>query len=175
MKIDVKTAPSTTPESVPPAETAATESELLRRDLAEQKDLYLRLAADFDNFKRRSRQEAETRAAAQKESFIIELLPVVDNLERALASGASDDSTKFHQGVEMTLNQFKQLLCQHGVESDDIVGKPFDPHRHEALAQGNDPLQPDQVELTVLQRGYRKGEKVVRHARVTVNHLTQSH
>jgi VIT1/CCC1 family predicted Fe2+/Mn2+ transporter len=57
------------------------------KDLAEQKDLHLRLAADFENFKRRSRQESEARAAAQKESFIVELLPVIDNLERALASG----------------------------------------------------------------------------------------
>jgi molecular chaperone GrpE len=69
-------------------------------------------------------------------------LPVIDNLERALAAGASRDSAQFHQGVEMTLKQLQQLLRQHGVESEEIVGKPFDPHRHEALSQGHDPPNP---------------------------------
>ncbi len=67
------------------AETVVSDLDLLRKELAEQKDLNLRLAADFENFKRRSRQESEARAAAQKESFIHELLPALDNLERALA------------------------------------------------------------------------------------------
>jgi len=102
------------------------------------------------------------------------LLPVVDNLERALASGAQRDSAQFHQGVEMTLKQLQQLLRQHGVESDDIAGKPFDPHQHEALSQGHDLAQPDHTVLTVLQRGYRRGDKVVRPAKVVVNDLTVS-
>ena len=156
------------------AETTATESEALLKDLAEQKDLHLRLAADFENFKRRSRQESEARAVAQKESFIVELLPVIDNLERALAAGASRDSAQFHQGIEMTLKQLQQLLRQHGVESEEIVSKPFDPHQHEALSQGHDPAQPDHAILEVLQRGYRKGTKIVRPAKVIVNDLTAS-
>ena len=153
------------------AETAATKSEALLKDLAGQKDLHLRLAADFENFKKRSRQESETRATAQKESFIVELLPVIDNLERALAAGASRDSAQLHQGVEMTLKQLQQLLRQHGVESEDFIGKPFDPHRQEALAQGHDPAKPDHTILEVVQRGYRKGVKVVRPAKVVVNDL----
>jgi molecular chaperone GrpE len=156
------------------AETAVTESEALVRDLAEQKDLHLRLAADFENFKKRSRQEVEARAAAQKESFIVELLPVIDNLERALAAGASRDSAQFHQGVEMTLKQLQQLLRQHGVESEEISGQPFDPHRHEALSQGHDPAQPDHAILEVVQRGYRRGAKIIRPAKVVVNDLTLS-
>jgi molecular chaperone GrpE len=155
-------------------ETAAGESEALLKDLAEQKDLHLRLAADFDNFKKRSRQEAEARAASQKESFIVELLPVMDNLERALAAGASRDSAQFHQGVEMTLKQLQQLLRQHGVESEEIIGKVFDPHRHEALSQGHDPAKPDHSILEVIQRGYQRGAKVLRPAKVVVNALTQS-
>jgi len=155
-------------------ETAASESEALLKDLAEQRDLHLRLAADFENFKRRSRQESEARAAAQKESFIVELLPVIDNLERALAAGASRDSEQFHQGVEMTLKQLQQLIRQHGVESEEIEGKLFDPHQHEALSQGHDPAQPDHAILQVIQRGYRKGTKIVRPAKVIVNDLTAS-
>lgn len=143
--------------------------EALQKSRAEQNEIFLRLAADFENFKRRSRQESEARSAAQKEAFIIELLPVVDNLERALASGAANGSSQFHRGVEMTLKQLRHLLHQHGVESDEILGSPFDPHLHEALSQGHDPDQPDQTVLTVLQRGYRRGEKVIRPAKVTVN------
>jgi molecular chaperone GrpE len=168
----LKTPPSPNPETGNSAETAASESDALLKDLAAQKDLHLRLAADFENYKRRSRQEAESRAAAQKDSFILELLPVVDNLERALASGVSRDTAQFHQGVAMTLKQLQQLLRQHGLESDEILGKPFDPHRHEALSQGHDATQPDHVVLSVLQRGYRQGEKVVRPAKVTINDLT---
>ena len=175
MKTETQDPPSSRPDVDDPAiEATYSESDALRKELAEQKDIHLRLAADFDNFKKRSRQEAEARAAAQKESFIVELLPVIDNLERALAAGASRNSAQFHQGVEMTLKQLQQLLHQHGVESDDIVGKPFDPHQHEALSQGNDPAQPDHAILEIIQRGYRKGTKIVRPAKVIVNDLTAS-
>ena len=172
MKTESKPQPSPQPPVAGTPETAAPAAEALRADLAAQKDLHLRLAADFENYKRRSRQESEARAAGQKEALILELLPVADNLERALASGAARDSAQFQQGVEMTLNQLRQLLRQHGVESAEIVGTPFDPHAHEALAQGHDPAQPDHAVLTVLQRGYRRGDKVVRPAKVTVNDLT---
>ena len=151
-----------------------TDAETLQKDLAVQKDLHLRLAADFENFKRRSRQELESRASAQKEAFIAELLPVIDSLERALASGASSDSVQFYQGVAITLKQLQQLLRQHGIESGEIVGQPFDPHRHEALSQGHDQTQPDHAILQVLRRGYWHGEKVIRPANVVVNVLTPS-
>lgn len=149
-----------------------TETETLLQDLALQKDSHLRLAADFENFKRRSRQELEGRAAAQKEAFITELLPVIDNLQRALGSGAFGNSAQFHQGVEITLKQLQQLLRQHGIESGEMVGLPFDPHRHDALSQGHDRAQPDRAILKVLRRGYSRGEKVLRAANVVVNDLT---
>ena len=174
MNTQSKIPPATPLDSTVTNEAAATESEALLKNLAEQKDLHLRLAADFENFKRRSRQESEARAVAQKESFMIELLPVMDNLDRALAAGSSHDSAEFHQGVEMTLQQLQQLLRQHGVESEDVVGKPFDPHRHEALSQGHDPAQPDHAILEVVQRGYRRGAKIIRPAKVVVNDLTHS-
>ena len=158
--------------------SAATESESLGKELAEQKDLTLRLAADFENFKRRSRQEVEARAAAQKESFIRELLPSIDNLERALASGASPGSQQLHQGVEMTLQQLRLLLREHGIEPDDSIGQPFDPRRHEAVSQRHDPAQADRVIIEVFQRGYQRGEKVFRPAKVVVNdakHVKQGH
>jgi molecular chaperone GrpE len=156
------------------AEAVPTDSDSLRGKLAEQTDLNLRLAADFENFKRRSRQESEARAAAQKESFIHELLPAIDNLERALASGASSGSPQLHQGVEMTLQQLRLLLRQHGIEPEESVGQPFDPHRHEAVSQHHDAAHPAHSIIEVLQRGYRRGDKVFRPAKVVVNDLTHS-
>jgi molecular chaperone GrpE len=142
MKQEIQDPPSVgTVASASAAKITATELDPLRQELAEQKDLNLRLAADFENFKRRSRQEVESRAAAQKESFIRELLPSLDNLERALASGATPGSPQFHQGVEMTLQQLRLLLRQHGIETEEIIGQPFDPHRHEAVSQRHDPAQ----------------------------------
>jgi molecular chaperone GrpE len=72
----------------------------------------------------------------------------------------------------MTLKQLQQLLRNHGIESEEIVGQPFDPHRQEALSQGHDAAQPDHAILAVLQRGYRRGEEVVRPAKVVVNDLS---
>jgi molecular chaperone GrpE len=149
-------------------EVVATDSESLRKQLAEQTDLKLRLAADFENFKRLSRQESDSRAAAQKESLIHELLPIIDNLDRALASGASSGSPQLHQGMEMTLQQLRLLLRQHGIELEESVGQPFDPHRHEALSQRHDAAHPAHSIIEVLQRGYRRGDKVFRPAKVVV-------
>jgi molecular chaperone GrpE len=168
------------PPTVGPESNGATpniadpEADALHKELAEQKHLNLRLAADLENFKRRSRQENETKAAAQKESFIRDLLPSIDNLERALASGATPGSLQLHQGVEMTLQQLRHLLRQHGIETEESIGQPFDPHRHEAIAQKRDLAQSDQTILEVLQRGYRRGEKVLRPAKVVVNVLSHS-
>jgi molecular chaperone GrpE len=179
MKTEPKNPAVTTPAvAAIAAEAPVTESDTLHKELSEQKDLNLRLAADFENFKRRSRQEVETRAAAQKESFIRELLPSLDNLERALASGATPGSPQFHQGVEMTLQQLRLLLRKHGIETEEIIGQPFDPHRHEAVSQRHDPAQANQSVLEVFQRGYRRGDKVFRPAKVVVNevkHTKQAH
>lgn len=164
--------PPSSAETIDPSEAAPAELETLLKDLAAQRDIHLRLAADFENFKRRSRQELESRATAQKEAFIAELLPVIDSLERALASGSSRDTEQFQQGVEITLKQLQQLLRQHGVESAELLGQPFNPRLHEALSQAHDPTQPDHAILQVLRRGYLRGDKIIRPANVVVNNLT---
>ena len=152
----------------------AREAETLREQLAEEQSAHRLLAADFENFKRRSRQEMETRAAAQKDAFIQELFPSIDNLERALAVEGSANSAQLRQGVEMTLQQLRQLLFQHGVASEEVVGKAFDPHQHEAIARRREPAQADQTILEVFQRGYRRGAKIHRPAKVVVNDLSAS-
>jgi len=172
MKIEIIDAP--TPASgvaSAASEATALEMETLRAEAARQMDLHLRLAADFENFKRRSRAEAEARAVAQKDLFIQELLPVIDNLERALATATASGNPALRQGVEMTLQQLRKLLLQHGIESDEVVGRPFDPHQHDALSQGHDPAQPAGTILEMFQRGYRRGAKVLRPARVSVNNV----
>ena len=145
-----------------------------QRELTAQKNNYLLLAADFANFKKRTQRDAERQAAAQKEAFIVDLLPTLDNLERALASKHSTHSDPLRQGVAITLQQLSRLLRCNGIEAVEATGLPFDPHRHEAVAVGHDPLQPDQIILEVTQRGYCRGDKVFRPAKVIVNDLYRS-
>src|SRR5207237_2911541 len=105
---------NTNSDSIPDANAPTSHTTLdpaaIQQELSAQKERYLRLAADFDNFRKRTAQETERRAAAQKEAFIRELLPVIDNLERALASDASTAPEHLRQGVRMTLHQLYQLL-----------------------------------------------------------------
>jgi molecular chaperone GrpE len=170
-----------TPDTTPPdpdlnagdVDDAVTEGDRLRQELTRQADLYQHLAADFDNFKRRSRLESEARAAAQKDAFVVELLPILDNFERALAASSTPTLGLFRQGVEMMFQQLQALLRQNGIESADIVGRPFDPQEQEALSGRCDPARPDHTVLEVFQRGYRRGAKVLRPAKVVVNDLSQ--
>jgi molecular chaperone GrpE (heat shock protein) len=143
-------------------------------EMPADKDRLLRLAADFDNFRRRTSQETEQRAAAQKESFIQELLPAIDNLERALASNnGSTSHEKLRQGVQMTLHQLLQILRRHGIEPESSLGQVFDPDWQEAVSTRRDPGRPDHTVLEVFQRGYRRGREVFRPAKVIVNDLNQ--
>jgi molecular chaperone GrpE len=150
-------------------ESASSGATTLQEALAAQRDEYLRLAADFENYKKRTKRDSEQQAASEKDSFIRDLLPVLDNLERAIACDISVGSKQIRQGVEMTLQHLRGLLHHHGIEAEGDVGVPFDPHRHEAISVRHDPLQPDQTILEVAQRGYRRGDKLFRPARVIVN------
>ena len=153
------------------AKALATDIESLEAELTRQKALYLRLAADFDNFRKRTTQETERRAAAQKEAFIRDLLPVIDNLERAVTNHMSTRE-QLRQGVQMTLQQLHQILRHHGIEAEDSVGQPFDPQRHEAIGSRKDVSQPDHIILETAQRGYRRGNEVFRPAKVIINDLS---
>ena len=153
------------------ADTVLADPAILQKELAAQKEDYLRLAADFDNFKKRTRRDSERQASAEKESFIRDLLPVLDNLERALASEQSVSTEQLHQGVEITMQELGRLLHCHGIEAVEDVGQPFDPHRHEAVSVRHDRSQPDHVVLEVIQHGYSHGDKLFRPAKVIVNDL----
>jgi molecular chaperone GrpE len=153
---------------------SAADKRTLQAELVAERERYLRLAADFDNFRKRTARETERSAAAQKEAFIRDLLPVIDNLERALGSDISTSPAQLRKGVQLTLQQLTQLLRLHGVEPEECLGRPFDPLYHEAVSVRHDPSQPDQVILQTFQRGYRRGDVVFRPAKVVVNDLRQS-
>ena len=146
----------------------------LDKELAAQKDSYLRLGADFDNYRKRTRRDSLREAAAEKEAFIRDLLPVLDNLERALASAPAIVSEALYQGVTLTLQQLGQLLDRHGIKAVEDVGLPFDAHRHEAAFLRHDRSKPDHSVLEVIQRGYCRGEQVFRPAKVIVNDWSRS-
>lgn len=142
---------------------------------AEPAELQQELATQKDNFRKRTRRDSEQQAAAAKDAFILDLLPIFDNLERALDCEQMASPAQLHQGVKMTLQEASRLLQRHGIAPDDDGGRPFDPHRHEAVSIGHDSRQPDQAILAVVQRGYSRGDKMFRPAKVIVNELSNVH
>ena len=153
------------------ADAASADPATLRKQLAALKEEYSRLSDDFDSFIKRTRRDAEQQAAAEKEAFIRDLLPILDNLERALASEQPDSCEPLHRGVTITLQEVGRLLQNHGIEPVEDVGLPFDPRRHEAVFVQQDPSPPDRIVLGVTQRGYCCGDRVFQPAKVIVNDL----
>lgn len=147
----------------------------LQNELAEWKERCLRLAAEFDNFRKRTARESDRRAAEQKTAFIRDLLPVVDNLERALANGPAYTAKQLREGVDLTLRQLTRLLNQHGFTSRDDLGQPFDPQFHEAVCVRSELTDADHAVLEVWQRGWVHGKELFRPAKVVVNDLKHRH
>ena len=135
---------------------------------AELMDRILRLQADFDNYRRRTRQEQTELGAYVTQSLIRELLPVVDNFERALASRPAEDPTGFGAGVDMIFRQLYAVLEKQGVSRVETVGTMFDPNRHEAILKAEDSDQPEGTVVEELQKGYAVSGKVLRPALVKV-------
>lgn len=155
------------------AETQGDGSSSLDTRLAVEREKHLRLAADFENFRKRTARESGRRALELKDALIRDLLPVVDSLERAVA-GIPASQAALCEGVKMTLEQLLQLLRQHGFEPERSLGQAFDPHRHEAMAVRANPQFPESTVLEVWSRGWRRGEEVFRPAQVVVNSLRSS-
>jgi molecular chaperone GrpE len=131
---------------------------------------FLRAQADFENFRRRTRKEMEEMQTYAPLSVIEQLLPVLDNFERAIAAGkTSDDREALQKGVEMVFKQMKQVLDQQGLVAIEAVGQPFDPHIHEAVMQvESEDHEPGYV-VEELQKGYKLKDKVIRPAMVKVS------
>jgi molecular chaperone GrpE len=127
----------------------------------------LRLAADFDNYKKRAAREREEYVTLANERLLKELLPILDDLERALNAAEQHEEAQLEEGVRLVHRSLASLLARNGVEEIATDGK-FDPHVHEALlAQPAEDRQQGDV-LDVIQKGYRLGDRVVRPARVIV-------
>ena len=135
---------------------------------AEMMDRILRLQADFDNFRRRTRQEQNELGSFVTQNIIKELLPIVDNFERALTSRPADDPSGFGAGVEMIFRQLSAMLEKQGATPVETVGTMFDPTKHEAILRVEDSDQPEGTVVEELQKGYIVSGKVLRPALVKV-------
>jgi len=129
-------------------------------------DAYLRLAADYDNFRKRTIKEKEQSYGNGKADAVEKLLPVYDNLERALNQATEDEAYK--KGVEMTMNQLVSIFTTLGVEIFGEVGQEFDPNIHNAVMHTEDENAADNTITQVFQKGFKLGEKIVRFAMVQV-------
>ena len=145
-----------------PAEPAVDTNALL----AAAEDKYLRLAAEYDNFRKRSAKEKESAWTDSKASTAAAFLPVYDNLERALKAPCSDEA--YQKGVEMTMNQLKDVLNKLGIEEIPSLGEKFDPNYHNAVMHVDDDSVEDNTIVEVFQAGFKTGDKVVRFAMVKV-------
>jgi molecular chaperone GrpE len=152
-------------------EAAEVESDLAgaRRRAEEYLSDLRRLAAEFDNYRKRVARDAESQAARAAESFVRELLPVLDNLERALEASEHHEEAKVAEGVELVRQQLLGVLSRRGLEEIEArPGMPFDPHVHEAINQQPSEY-PEGTIAAVWERGYRQGPRVVRAAKVVVS------
>lgn len=128
----------------------------------------LRLQADFDNFRRRTRQEKEELSQVVANAIITPLLPVLDNFERALAAGPNQDASQLLAGMELVYRQFTHILDGLGVKPIIAVGAQFDPAQHEAVMRVEDGGQPDGLVVEELQKGYISHSKILRPSMVKV-------
>lgn len=140
--------------------------EELNEQLAAEKDKYLRVAAEYDNFRRRSLKDKQDAAAKAQGDVIVEFLGVIDNFERALATETADENYK--KGIQMIFNQYAEILKKQGVEEIDALGKPFDPNMHNAVTQVSDENFGEDEVCQVFRKGYTLNGKVIRHAMVAV-------
>ena len=143
------------------------EIEKLTAEAKEKDDKYLRLAAEYDNFRRRSREEKDATYSSAMADTVAELLPIIDNLERA---AGFEDGEKVKEGIKMIASTVGGVLAKLGVEAFGEAGDKFDPNLHNAVLHDEDDSDRDGEITDVFQKGYKKGNKIIRFAMVkTVN------
>ena len=142
----------------------------LEAKLAETENRFLRLHADFDNYRRRVRLDMEAAEKYRAQSLVSDLLPILDNFERALQVQVEDEKAKsLLQGMEMVYRSLIEALKKEGVEAIESVGKPFDPHVHQAVMQVDDQNYEPNTVVEEFQKGYKLKDRVIRPAMVKVN------
>lgn len=145
---------------------AGAELEKLKEELAGEKDKYLRLFAEYDNFRKRSSRERDNIYADVKADTLLKILPIYDNLERALAQETTDEA--YRKGVEMTMNQFSETLKSLGVTPIEALGQKFDPTLHNAVMHTEDPDKGENEIVQEFQKGFKMGDRVIRFSMVQV-------
>jgi molecular chaperone GrpE len=146
----------------------------LESELAELKDKYLRLAADFDNFKRRARQEQIETIQHASAELIGRLLPVLDDLRNVLEHKPQGIDESWVKGLELSVRKLEEALGTHGLQPIDAVGSRFDPKMHEAVGHEESTEHPEDTVVSELRRGYRIRDRVVRPALVKVARRPES-
>ena len=143
-----------------------TPEEALQASLREQEDKYLRLLAEYDNYRKRSQKEKENAWTTAKADTAKEFLPVYDDLERALKQETTDEA--YAKGVQMIMTQLKTVLEKLGIEEIPALGETFDPNFHNAVMHMEDDSLGENTVAEVFQTGFKIGDKVIRHAMVKV-------
>ena len=146
--------------------TAEAVEEVVVDEMAVLNDKYLRVCAEYDNFRRRSQKEREALYGDVRSDVVTKFLPVFDNLERALKQPTEDEA--YRKGVEMIMTQFTTTLEKLGVEAIECVGQTFDPNLHNAVMHIEDESYGEGEIVDVLQKGYKKDDKIIRYAMVRV-------
>ena len=142
------------------------EKEALEKDKAALNDKYLRICAEYDNFRRRSQKEKDNLYGEIRANAVQQFLPVYDNLERALKQGTEDEA--YRKGVEMIMTQFNATLEKLGVKKIESLGKTFDPNLHNAVMHVDDESLGENTIVEVFQEGFTVNDKVIRFAMVKV-------
>lgn len=153
-------------ETVQAEEEKPSELETLKAQLAAEHDSYLRLAAEYDNFRKRSQKERDALYTDIKAETVGKFLPVFDNLLRALEQETADEAYK--KGVELTMNGLREIMEKLGVKEYGEAGDLFDPEKHNAVMHCEDESLGENTIAEVFQKGFTVGEKVVRFAMVKV-------
>ena len=152
-------------EAAPEKEPAPSETDKLKADLAEANDKYLRMLAEYDNYRRRSQKERESIYADVRADTVLKFLPVYDNLARAVQHETDEQTRK---GVEGIFSQLKAILEGLGVTEIETVGKKFDANLHDALLHIEDEKYGEGEIVLELEKGFKLGDKVIRFAKVQV-------
>lgn len=178
------------PEDKKPAQSEQSEAELssesseetkvedpfgkLQEELAAIHDRYMRLAAEFENFKKRSERERLTSIRFANENLLTDLLPVIDHLEAAISAATNHSAENIVSGVQLVLKQFKDVVAKAGLKEFSSLGLPFNPNLHEALAQRESADHEPSTVIEEFQKGYMLNDRLVRPARVVVSTKAES-
>lgn len=158
-------------EAVDPVKDMEKKVESLKKEAEETQDRLLRVAAEFENYKKRSVREMNDFRKFANENFAKAMLPVVDNLDRAIESSSSDTHTNSSlvEGVSMTLREIVKIFEEYGVRPFESLGKPFDPSLHQAVMQEESDAYPENTVSKELQKGYMIHDRLLRPAMVVVS------